>query len=106
MAAPSDESGSRNRTRERVGHDGPSATDICAMALRYVEQLTGRRPDTVSALEPADDGWIVEVELVELERIPASTSVLATYEVQLDENGALRSYRRRRRYYRNAADGE
>jgi hypothetical protein len=70
-----------------------------------VAQLTGRAADTVSALEPEDGGWRVEVELVELERIPSSTSVLATYEVRLDDHGALRGYRRLRRYYRNAAEG-
>jgi hypothetical protein len=100
----SDESGVRDR--ERDTSNSPSAAEICVMAVRYVEQMTGRRPDTVSAIEPADDGWAIEVELVELERIPASTSVLATYEVRLDRDGSLRSYRRMRRYYRNAADGE
>ena len=46
----------------------------------------------------------MEVELVELERIPATTNILATYEVQLDRACGLVGYRRLRRYFRNAAE--
>ena len=58
----------------------------------------------MSAIERIDDGWRVEVELVELERVPATTNILATYEVQLDNDCSLVGYRRLRRYFRNAAE--
>ena len=58
----------------------------------------------VSAVERTDDGWRVEVELVELERAPATTNILATYEVEMDDDCSLVAYRRLRRYYRNAAE--
>ncbi len=44
------------------------------------------------------------VQVVELERIPRSTDVLGAYAVQLDEDGELIGYRRRRRYNRSQAD--
>jgi len=53
-------------------------------------------------VEPSEDGWYVGVEVIEDRRIPSSTDILATYEVEIDENGELLSYRRVRRYSRGA----
>ena len=41
---------------------------------------------------------------MELERIPPSTDVLASYEVALDGDGNLLGYERTRRYVRSQAD--
>ena len=46
----------------------------------------------------------LEVEVLELPRIPPTTSLLATYEVALDAQGELIGYRRIRRYERGRAD--
>jgi hypothetical protein len=68
--------------------------------------LYGRNPDSVSGVQKVDEGWRLDVEVTELERIPPSTTVMATYEVDLDADGEIRGYRRKRRYYRNqAGDG-
>ncbi|WP_037577106.1 gas vesicle protein GvpO [Phaeacidiphilus oryzae] len=69
-------------------------------ALEQLGVLLGREPEGVSALAPQDSGWTVEVEVVELYRVPDSTSVLATYTVDLDGDGELLGYRRVRRYTR------
>jgi len=42
--------------------------------------------------------------VVELDRIPSSTDVLASYEVGLDGDGRLVDYARTRRYTRSRAD--
>jgi gas vesicle protein GvpO len=81
------------------------AVQIVRRGVAQLREITGRGPDTVSGIEPTEDGWILQVELVELERVPASTSVLASYEAELDEEGNLLEYRRVRRYFRNQADG-
>lgn len=79
-----------------------------AVALRYaVEQLTallGRAPESVSALKPTDQGWAAEIEVVELERIPETTSVMASYEVALGPDGQLLGYERGKRYTRAQID--
>jgi adenylosuccinate synthase len=93
------DTGSRTRRPTRVG-----AVDVTREALRQIAELTGRTADTASAVERTEDGWRVEVELVELERVPATTNILATYEVEMDDSCALVGYRRLRRYYRNAAE--
>jgi hypothetical protein len=57
-----------------------------------------------TSVMPTDDGWTVEVEVVEDRRIPSSTDMLALYEVVLDLDGELLSYRRTRRYVRGVGD--
>ena len=40
----------------------------------------------------------------ELERVPNTTDVMATYVVQLDDGGGLLGYKRTRRYQRGQAE--
>lgn len=49
---------------------------------------------------PAGSGLRLHVEVVELERIAPPTTVLATYEVETDEQGNVVCFRRFRRYAR------
>jgi hypothetical protein len=83
----------------------PRAPEIAVSAVEQLGQLTGRAAQGVTAVERDDDGWRVEVEVVELERIPHTTDVLAGYEVRLDESGELTGYHRVRRYVRGATEG-
>jgi hypothetical protein len=67
--------------------------------------LTGKKPDAVTGLRSIPEGgWSVLVDVVELERVPDSTSVIATYRVDLDSQGELSSCERLRRYTRGATD--
>jgi len=45
------------------------------------------------------------VEIVELERVPRTTDILATYAVEIDGEGKLIAYDRVNRYYRNQPGG-
>ncbi|MFD7629296.1 gas vesicle protein [Streptomyces sp. NPDC059851] len=85
-------------------HGVPSAAAAMRAAAEQLSELLGRRPESVSSLKPTDDGWQAVVEVVELERIPDTTSVMASYRVQLDEQGELISYERTRRYSRGMID--
>ena len=77
-----------------------SAMSVARSAARQLAELTGRQPECVTGVERTDDGWQVEVEVVESRRIPDSTDILATYNVQVDEDGELTGYHRARRYVR------
>jgi hypothetical protein len=74
--------------------------EIAQRAKEQVAQLTGLKPDTVSALYKAADGWHVTLDMIELKRIPDASDVLAAYEVLLDDEGNVTGYHRARRYYR------
>ena len=78
----------------------PTASKVAQSAARQLLELTGREAEGVTGLERTDDGWKVIVEVVEVRRIPDTTDVLALYEVAVDEDGDLESYRRLRRYTR------
>ncbi|OLF14588.1 gas vesicle protein [Actinophytocola xinjiangensis] len=81
-----------------------SATRAAAQAQEHLSALTTKDVSGVVSVEPTEDGWLVEVEVIEDHRIPASSDMLAVYEAALDEQGDLLSYRRTRRYPRGRAD--
>ena len=42
--------------------------------------------------------------MLEVERVPNTTDVMATYVVQLDDKGGLLGYKRERRFLRGSAE--
>jgi hypothetical protein len=78
--------------------------DAVAQARRLLEDLRGAEPESVSSVAATRDGWLVGLEVVEVHRIPDSTDVLATYEVEVGGDGAVRRFERTRRYHRSEAD--
>ena len=75
-------------------------------ARDQLQELLGKAVESASALERTQNGWVATLEVVELSRIPETTDVLASYELELDEKLGLRSYRQVRRYSRSQANGE
>jgi Gas vesicle synthesis protein GvpO len=84
----------------------PAPVRVAGQAAEQLEALTGREPAGVTGMERTDDGWAVQIEVLELRRVPTTTDMLALYEVRTDRRGELQSYRRLRRYARGATDGE
>ncbi len=80
-----------------------TGTEIVEQAKHMVEALTGLTTDTVSSLTHEGDAWHVDLELVEMRRIPDSTDMLATYEMAIGDDGRLIRYQRSRRYLRGQA---
>ncbi|SDH40970.1 Gas vesicle synthesis protein GvpO [Sinosporangium album] len=99
---------SRDDVRERRPRGGRphtlSAGEAGGAGLRHITGLTGREAEGVTLVKPVEDGWIVDVEVVEDRRIPSSGDILALYEAELDAEGDLESYRRLRRYRRGSGD--
>jgi hypothetical protein len=81
-----------------------SARDLTLAAKATVEDLTGFTPESVSGLQWDGETWLVTVEVCELERVPNTTDVLASYVVQLDDRGGLLGYKRERRFQRGSAE--
>ena len=81
-----------------------SAGDLIAAARQTVEELTGFRAESVSGFQWDGETWLVSVDVCELERIPNTTDVMATYVVQLDDRGGLLGYKRDRRFQRGQAE--
>ena len=81
-----------------------TALELTRAAKKAVGELTNYPPESVSGLQWDGESWLVTVDVCELERIPSTTDVMATYVVQLDEGGGLLGYKRTRRYPRGAAE--
>ena len=81
--------------------NGMSGARVARLARTYLADLTGKVPETVAAATRQESGWLVRIEMVETSRIPHTSDVLGSYEVDLDDNGELLEYRRTRRYFRN-----
>ena len=60
-------------------------------ASAQLTELLRCEPGSVSAVKATDDGWSADVEVVEVERVPDTMSVMASYRVQLDPQGRLMS---------------
>ena len=80
--------------------------DAVRAARDQLAQLTGMSAESASSLarNEADDGWALTIEVLELERVPDTASLLASYEVAVDDRGTLTGYRRVRRYERGRGD--
>lgn len=74
------------------------------LAAGQLAELLQCDPGSVSSVKPTDEGWTADVEVVEVERIPETTSVMGSYRVQLDTRGNLLGYERTRRYARGQID--
>lgn len=88
------------RRPQSATNDKPTASVVAARAMQQLGELTGRDVEGVTGLAKDDDGWTVQVEVIEARRIPDTTDVLALYDVEVDENAQLQGYQRVRRYVR------
>ena len=103
LAEPTDSSTVPHGDEDR---SGVAAGSAARRAAELVATLSGRTPESVISIERTDGGWRVGVEVVEVARIPDSADILAVYDVHLDEDGGLASYRRLDRYARGHAERE
>ncbi|MFG7946087.1 gas vesicle protein GvpO [Streptomyces cacaoi] len=79
--------------------------EVLVAARETLRELTGSEPESFSRVEPdGQGGWQLRVEAVELRRVPDTTSLLGSYEMTLDGDGALLGYRLVNRYERGRPD--
>ncbi|EHY87173.1 gas vesicle protein GvpO [Saccharomonospora azurea] len=84
--------------------DEVTATEAAELALGHIERLTKRQTLGVTSVRPTEEGWLAEVEVVEESRVPSTANILGLYEVDLEPDGELVSYRRTRRYARGRTE--
>ncbi|WP_322973981.1 gas vesicle protein GvpO [Actinacidiphila oryziradicis] len=81
-----------------------SMPEAMRAATAQLSELLQSEPGGVSALKSTDRGWTANVEVVEIARIPDTTSVMASYRVDLDGRGRIVAYERTHRYARGQVD--
>lgn len=78
--------------------------EVVGTALEEFVDLNGQPPDRVSGVRRSDSGFSILVDVVDVERIPSTTSVLSTYRVDADSDGHVVGYERIRRFTRASTD--
>lgn len=100
--------GATAEKRQAAQHDGrmSDAGSVALSAKTQLATLTGHSVESVVGLERHQEGWRVTLDVLELEKVPCTADILATYQVDFDDGGELRGYRRVRRFVRGQADLE
>ena len=95
----------RERRRDGDGArpriNGRQAARLAALELA---DLTGKEFEGVVGIRKVDGEWHVEIEVLEMERVPSTTDVLGLYDVSLDASGDLVGYERTARYVRSETE--
>jgi hypothetical protein len=91
--------GKSEKDQERM-----TVAEAASNAARQLAALLQCDAVSVSSINASDKGWSADVEIVEIQRVPDTTSVMATYGVQLDGSGRVLGYERKRRYARGQLD--
>jgi hypothetical protein len=81
------------------------ATHLARRAMRTLGELVGCPAEGVTGIRRSDDNWVVIVEVLEVERVPETSDVMASYEVEVDGDGEVVGFRRVRRYTRSQTEG-
>lgn len=84
----------------------PPLRQVGARAVEELAHLLGATAERVTELRKSDQGYSATIEVVEFQRVPETTDVLADYQVDLTPEGEVLGYRRTRRYLRVEAERE
>jgi hypothetical protein len=75
---------------------------LLEVAREQVADVTGRHVEAISGFHREGEDWTVTLEVLELERVPSTMDLLATYAVTLSGDGDVLGFERRHRYHRAA----
>ncbi|WP_280501110.1 gas vesicle protein [Nocardia farcinica] len=89
---------------DAVGGAAAGPVEAARAATEQLRTLIAKELEGTTSMTPTDEGWTVEIEVLEDRRIPSSADMLALYEVDIDLDGNLLAYRRTRRYPRGSSD--
>jgi hypothetical protein len=86
-------------------HNHQRGVQFARRAMDTLAELVGCPAEGITGIRRNEDGWVVEVEVLEVERVPETSDVLATYGVEIDNDGEIVEFRRLRRYLRTQTEG-
>lgn len=75
---------------------GQGIAEMSGLVLRSLAELTNLKPSGVVAVRKEEQGWRLQVELVEKESIPPSMDILGVYDVWADDRGNVLGFERKR----------
>jgi hypothetical protein len=75
-------------------------TEVAQRAKRQLAEVTGFKPVAAVGSYRDAKGWHMSVDMLEMARVPDSTDLLGTYEVDLDEDGNMVKFEKKRAHLR------
>ncbi len=75
-------------------------TEVAERARRQLAEVTGFQPVAAVGSYRDAEGWHVSVDMLEMARLPDSTDLLGTYAVDLDEEGSMVKFEKKRTHLR------
>jgi hypothetical protein len=100
-----DDKSQDDKSQNGKGSPSLSAKEMTDAAVEALRDLTSLEPEAAVGLQWDGESWLVTLDVLELRRVPDTTDLLATYIVQLDDDGRLLGYERTRRFQRSQAEG-
>jgi hypothetical protein len=88
-----------------MAHGQQRGLQLARRAMHTLADLVGCPAEGITGIRRNDDGWVVEVEVLEVERVPETSDVLASYQVEIDEDGEIVEFHRLQRYLRTQTEG-
>jgi hypothetical protein len=67
---------------------------------RQMTAITGLPPDTISRCDRSEEGWMLNIDMLEHRSVPRTQDLLASFEVALDDAGQVTRWRRTGRFVR------
>jgi len=70
--------------------------ELAERAKSQLAEVTGLKPVTVTGTFKDEQGWHIELDMLEMPRIPPATDLLGDYDVLVDEDGNMMKFERKR----------
>ncbi|MGV1005984.1 MAG: gas vesicle protein GvpO [Candidatus Nanopelagicales bacterium] len=80
-----------------------SMMDAIKRARTELGSITGGDVERVCGMERSEEGWQMQLEMVEIHRTPNTQDLLAVYDVELDDDGGVMGFDRVAHRVRGAA---
>jgi hypothetical protein len=70
--------------------------ELSERAKSQLAEVTGLKPIAVTGALKDEQGWHIDLDMLEMSRIPTATDVLGNYEALLDDDGNMLRFERKR----------
>ncbi len=88
------ETGTKKLGIKEAGRKKLDIKEISKTAHSMTESLLNKKPEGITSVSGGDDGWKVNVEVLERKAVPDTQDILSTYELKLTSEGELTGYKR------------
>lgn len=68
--------------------------EVTEKAEKELKEILGKKPEGVISIRRNEEGWNVQVEILEKERIPDTESLIGIYELEMNQEGEIEEYKR------------